>query len=150
MDLKLFQGRGIAIDLRRIQTKAILPEHLEPSADKIKKDDIILLYTGWAQKRNMSKEYLYEWPYVTKEAAEWLVEKGIKCICIDGLSVGGWPEGTGAPPHLVFLKAEVVIIEELYMDDTLFEEEEWYISAFPLKLKGFGGSPVRVIAMAFE
>jgi len=43
----------------------------------------------------------------------------------------------------------VVIIEEVYMDDRLLEEEEWYIVGFPLKLQGFGGSPCRVVAMQF-
>lgn len=150
MDLDLFQGRGVPVDLRGINTMAIEPKHLEPYADKIRKDDIVLLYTGWAQKRGLNKEYLFEWPYITKEAAEWLVKKQIKCVCIDGLSAGGWPEGTGAPPHLVLLDASVVIIEEVYMDAQLFEEDEWYVTAYPLKLQGCGGSPCRVVAAAFE
>lgn len=150
MDIRLFQGKGVPVDLREIHTMAIKPEHLEPYADKIGQDDIVLLYTGWAQKRGFNKEYLFEWPYITKEAAEWLVEKKVKCVCIDGLSAGGWPEGTGAPPHLVFLDAGVVIVEELYMDAELFTEDEWFVTAFPMKLQGCGGAPCRVVAMSFE
>ena len=122
MPLESFQGRGV----------------------------VVLLYTGWAQKRSMSKEYLFEWPYITKEAAEWLAQKEIRCVCIDGLSAGGWPEGTGAPPHIVLLGAGIVIIEEVYMDERLFEEDEWYITGYPLKLQGMGGSPCRVVATVFE
>ena len=98
----------------------------------------------------MSKEYLFEWPYITKEAAEWLAQKEIRCVCIDGLSAGGWPEGTDAPPHIVLLGAGIVIIEEVYMDERLFEEDEWYITGYPLKLQGMGGSPCRVVATVFE
>ena len=150
MPLESFQGRGVVVDLRNIGRMPILASDLEPYADKIQKDDVVLLYTGWAQKRSMSKEYLFEWPYITKEAAEWLAQKEIRCVCIDGLSAGGWPEGTGAPPHIVLLGAGIVIIEEVYMDERLFEEDEWYITGYPLKLQGMGGSPCRVVATVFE
>jgi kynurenine formamidase len=150
MDLSLFMGRGIAIDLRDINTMAITDKHLEKDDPRIKKGDIVLLYTGWAQKRGMNHEYLYEWPYLTAEAAQFLLDKGVKCVCIDGLSVGGWPQGTGAPPHHVLLGNDIVIIEELYMDEQLFTEEEWYVVALPAKFRGFGGAPTRVVAIAFE
>ena len=149
MPLEDFQGRGIVLDLRKIKTMAIEPKHLKSLEGKIRKNDILLLYTGWAQKRGFNKEYLYEWPYITKAAADWMVKQGIRCVCIDGLSAGGWPEGTGAPPHFVLLSHNVVIIEEVYMDEQLLEEDEWYIIGFPLKLQGFGGSPCRVVAMQF-
>ncbi len=84
------------------------------------------------------------------EAAQWLVDHQVKCVCIDGLSVGGWPEGTCVPPHDVLLSNSVVIVEELYMDEELFSEPEWFLVCYPLKLVGFGGSPVRVVAFAFE
>lgn len=150
LDPSLFVGRGVAIDLRDIGTMAITDKHLEKEGSRIKKGDIVLLYTGWAQKRGMNHEYLYEWPYLTKEAAEFLLQKGVKCVCIDGMSVGGWPEGTGLPPHEVLLGNGVIIVEELYMDDQLLTEDEWFITALPVKFRGFGGSPTRVIAIAFE
>lgn len=150
IDLHQVIGRGIAIDLRDIDSMAIEEKHLSPYSEKIKENDIILLYTGWAQKRGMNKEYLNEWPYITESAAAWLIEKQIKCVCTDGLSVGGWPEGTGRPPHIVLLNSEIVIIEELYMDEELFTEDEWFVIALPTKLKGVGGSPTRVIALVFE
>lgn len=150
MDLFQFQGRGIVADLRNLNTMAILPEHLKAVENKVKPGDILILYTGWGLKRGFNKQYLFEWPYVTKELAEWMVQKGVKTMCIDGLSAGGWPEGTGAPPHLVLLSKGVVIIEELYMDDNILSEDEWFISAFPIKMKGCGGAPCRVVAMKVE
>jgi arylformamidase len=150
MDMSLFQGRALLVDLRAINTMAISAEHLKPLDNKIKKDDIVLLYTGWAQKRGMNKAYLYEWPYMTQSAAQWMIDHQVKCVCIDGLSVGGWPEGTGAPPHEILLSHGIVIVEELYMDDQLFSESEWFVIVYPIKLEGFGGAPVRAVAFAFE
>jgi kynurenine formamidase len=150
MGLQTFMGRGVVIDLRGIGTMAIEAKHFSSAGAVIKKGDFVLLYTGWAQKRAMTQEYLYEWPYITEDAAKWLAEKQVKCVCIDGLSVGGWPEGTGRPPHLVLLKSEIFIVEELYMDEELLTEEEWFIVALPLKLRYVGGAPTRVVALAFE
>ncbi|MCI8417766.1 MAG: cyclase family protein [Lachnospiraceae bacterium] len=149
MDLRLFQGRGIPFDLRNIGQMGIEAKHLEACGTDIGEGDIALLYTGWAQKRGMNKEYLYAWPYVTGEAAQWLVDKGVKGVCIDGLSVGGWPEGTGRPPHEILLGHEVMITEELYMDEELLAEKEWYVIALPIKLQGGSGAPTRVVAMTF-
>ena len=94
---------------------AIEAKHLKALEGTLQPADILLLYTGWAQKRGFNKEYLYQWPYITKDAAQWMVDQKIKCVCIDGLSAGGWPEGTGAPPHFVLLGNHIVIIEEVYM-----------------------------------
>ena len=151
-DLNLFdfQGRGVVFNLKKMNSPSIGVEQLKPYEDKIGKGDIAILYTGWGEKRAMTKEYMFEWPYITEAGAQWLVDKGVKTICIDGMSAGGWPEGTGVPPHRVLLKNEVVIVEELYMDDELLEHDEWYIVALPIKLKGCGGAPCRVVAMRFE
>jgi len=150
LDLSLFMGRGVVIDLRNIDSEAITVKHLEKAGPRIQKGDIILLYTGWAQKRGMNQEYLFEWPYVSKEAAEFLVNKGVKCVCIDGLSAGGWKEGTGRPAHEVLLGNDIVIVEELYMDEQLLTKDEWFIVALPTKFRGFSGAPARVVAIAFE
>ena len=150
IDLFSFQGKGVVINLKEMNSRSIGAEQLEPFKAALQPGDIAILYTGWGEKRAMTKEYMYEWPYITGEGAQWLVDRGVKTICIDGMSAGGWPEGTGLPPHEVLLSNGVVIIEELYMDDALLEEEEWYICAFPLKLQGCGGAPCRVVAMKIE
>jgi len=150
MELSDFQGRGVVINLKDMGSPSIGAEQLAPFEDLLNKGDIAVLYTGWGEKRAMTAEYMYEWPYITEDGAQWLVDRGVKMICIDGMSAGGWPEGTGAPPHNVLLKHGVVIVEELYMDDALLEEDEWYIVAFPIKLQDFGGAPCRVVAMKIE
>lgn len=150
MDLTKMQGRGIVVDLRGIGQMSIEVEHLEACGGALQAGDIALLYTGWGQKRAMTKEYLYEWPYLTGPAGQWLVDRGVKCVCTDAMSVGGWPEGCGAPPHESLLGGEVAIVEEVYMDDQLLEYPDWYVITLPLKLEGFGGAPARVIAMQME
>lgn len=145
-----FVGDAVPLDLFDIDpAEPIGIKHLEPFAEKVKPNDIVLLCTGWSEKRGYTNEYYYKWPFLSREGAEWLVEKQVKGVGIDGLSIGGWGEGNGAPPHEVLLSNEIWPLEELNLTKELLEEERWFLTAFPLKLKGFGGAPVRAVAMKF-
>jgi kynurenine formamidase len=62
------------------------------------------------------------------------------------MSVGGWYEGTGRPCHEVLLKGGVWLLEELFFPDELLAYKTCALTAVPLKLKGFGGSPTRAYA----
>ncbi len=148
VDIAAFQGEAIIIDLKgKIEAKqGITVAHMEPYADEIKKDSIAILCTGWGQKRSHEKEYMYDWPYLTGEAAKWLKEKGIKGIAIDAMSLGGWYDGTGRPCHVEMLSAGIWILEEVVIPEELVEIEKCYLMAFPIKLKGFSGGPVRAVA----
>ncbi|NZA37008.1 cyclase family protein [Eubacterium callanderi] len=148
MPIEGFQGEALIIDLRGIAPDTgITSEHLKPYADKIKEGDIVLMNTGWCKKRAMTKEYYYQWPYLTGEGAEWLHEKGVKGVGIDGLSIGGWGPDKGPQPHVVLLSKEVWLLEEIDFPDEVMAYERVYFCCFPLKLQGFGGAPARAVAM---
>lgn len=148
MDVSLFQGNAVIVDLRNIihAKEGIEVSHLEPYMDRIQKDSIVLFATGWGPKRSMEHEYMYDWPYLTGPAAEWLKEKGIKGVGIDAMSMGGWYDGTGRPCHEVLLSAGIWILEELHIPDELTEIGNCYLMAYPIKLKGFSGAPTRAVA----
>ena len=55
---------------------------------KIKPFDIVLIKTG-ADKYNGTKEYMTKFPGMSKEATEWLVNKGVKIIGVDFLGLTG-------------------------------------------------------------
>jgi arylformamidase len=146
-----FQGEAIPINLFGISPDSpITVQHLEPYADKIQAGSIVLLCTGWGKKRGYTKEYYNQWPYLSGEGAQWLVDRGVKGIGIDGLSIGGWGMEKAVPPHEILLANEVWPLEELHLTEELLEEEKWFVCAFPIKLKGFSGAPVRAVAIAFE
>lgn len=142
-----FQGEAVLVNLFGIEADTgISVDHLIKYENKIQKGDIVILYTGWGQKRNITREYYYQWPYLTKEGAEWLLEKGVKGVGIDGLSIGGWGPDKGPQPHTVLLKNNIWLLEELLIDEELLKHERFYLTAFPLKLRRFGGSPTRAVA----
>ncbi|MGI6030764.1 MAG: cyclase family protein [Eubacteriales bacterium] len=147
----LYQGEAVLVDLRGklAPAQGIGPEQLEPYADRIGEGSIVVLCTGWGQKRAFTDEYYKDWPYLNEEGAKWLLNKKVKGVGIDGFSMGGWYEGTGRPCHEVLLAAEVWLLEELNIPDELMEYDTCYLMAFPLKLKGFTGAPTRAVAMVF-
>ncbi len=78
---------------------------------------------------------------ITEDGAEWLVEKGIKLIGIDYLSVA--PYKQSVPTHSVLLNAGIIALEGV--DLSLVRQGEYELYCLPLKLIGSDGAPARVI-----
>ena len=143
-----FQGPAVALDLRGLKpSQGIGAAELAPFAERIQPGDIVLLRTGWDEKRSLEPVYLYEWPYLTGEGARWLVDRRVRAVGIDGLSVGGWAPGTGRPAHEALLGAGVWILEEVRFPEEVIAAGRFHLFAFPILLEGCGGSLVRAVAM---
>jgi arylformamidase len=86
---------------------------------KIKKGERILLRT-----RNSIKKILYrdafteDFVYMEKDAAEFLVSRGIKTLGVDYLSVGGYKQN-GPEVHRTLLRAGILVIEGLDLTEAL-------------------------------
>jgi arylformamidase len=142
-----FQGQATILDLRFLQPdQGIDVAELEPFAERIQPDDIVVLCTGWGDKRGPDPVFMYHWPYLTGAGARWLVERQIRAVAIDALSIGGWADGTGRPPHEVLLGAERWILEDIRIPDELLSRGRCYLFAFPILLQGCGGAFVRAVA----
>jgi arylformamidase len=75
------------------------------------------------------------------DAAEFLVQKGVRLVGIDYLSVA--PYKRSRPTHEILLEAGVVILEGL--DLSHVPEGEYQLVCLPLKLGGADGAPARAI-----
>ncbi len=87
-------------------------------------------------------EFKRDFVYVTKEAAQYLVDSDVKLVGIDYLSIEKFGNKC-ADTHHIFLRNRVVIIEGL--DLTNIETGDYELIALPLKIKDGDGSPARVI-----
>ncbi len=80
--------------------------------------------------------------YVSPEAAEWLVDAGVRVLGVDYLSVEEFKK-RGAPTHHTLLGAGVVVIEGLNLATVVPGSYE--LICLPLRIAGSDGSPARVI-----
>ena len=97
--------------------------------------------------RNSHLWHSGEWEFkkdfiaVTADAAEWLVQKGVKLVGVDYLSVA--PFTDSATPHKILLGAGVVAVEGLDLSEVT--EGYYDLYCLPLKLLGSDGAPARAI-----
>jgi arylformamidase len=108
---------------------------------------------GWG-KHWGSRKFYSGYPYFGKEAAEYLVLKGVEMIGLDSPSpddsrivLSGDLLGTPAdsPIHKILLSNEVIIVEYLANLENLRDYSNWNVAAMPIKVSGADGCPARVI-----
>jgi len=91
----------------------------------------------WSRRR-FSRDYVA----LALDAAEYLVERGVRLVGIDYLSIEAW-HSPGHPVHRRLLGAGVVILEGL--DLSLAEPGLFELSCLPLPVRGIDGAPCRAI-----
>jgi kynurenine formamidase len=106
--------RGVAADthLTADRLAAKLPGDLA--------DRIVLLATGWGDKRAKTDEWLRHSPCLSEDGAAWLAARGIRGVGIDHYSIGGGTEPTNERVHTVLLGAGVWVVEELRFPPEVF------------------------------
>ena len=148
LPLSHFHAPCLALDLRSKEAgSGIVAADLERYSSDIRVGMIVLLKTGWAEKRALSKEFLTAWPYLTGEGAEYLVSRGIHGVGIEGLSIGGWddPEKETAA-HKILLGAKKLIIEDICVPEAMLDGRTRHFAAFPVLIHGAGGAWTRAVA----
>ncbi len=75
------------------------------------------------------------------EAAEYLINRGVKLVGIDYLSIA--PFENGADTHLAFLKNNVIVIEGLNLSD--ISAGIYDLIALPILMEKADGAPARVL-----
>jgi len=123
----------------------------EETGITIPEGGILFVYTGWEDYWGVYdtwEEYWdacgYGWPGLSKDAAHYLVEKGVIGVGIDTLSLDPAPSTT-FPFHQVFLGANGWQIENLCRLKDL-ANKVCFVLIFPMKIGDGSGAPCRVWA----
>jgi arylformamidase len=103
----------------------------------------VLVRTGWDVHWG-TPTYLDGNPFLTGEAAEYLVSEGAALVGIDSLNIDDTRD-LARPVHSALLGAEIPIVEHLCNLGPL-PEAGFRFSAVPAKVAGFGSWPVRAFA----
>ena len=106
-------------------------------------DKAILVHTGWDRYWN-TDAYFENHPYLTEDAAAYLVQSGAKLVGIDSVNIDN-TKGGARPVHTTLLGAQVLIVEHLCHLEQI-SEQNFTFSAIPPAFKGVGTFPVRAFA----
>jgi arylformamidase len=91
-----------------------------------------------------------QYPFLSEDAAKWLVGSGVRLIAMDTPSPDNPAHSRGTPKdspnHKVLLGAGVVLVEYVCNLKSLTSQDVELV-VLPLKLKDCDGSPVRCIAI---
>lgn len=146
--LDKFAGDAVVLDVSKETPEEITVEDVEAAEETVRTDDIVLLYTGWEDKYG-TPEYDPH-PWLSADLAAWLVEREVKLVGVDNITpdipVPHRPEGWAEfPVHRTLLSAGVLVAEHL-TNLGPHTGERLEVQAFPIKVVGGDGAPVRFVA----
>lgn len=145
LPVEAFVGEAAVIDLSDIPPgKAVTASDLNAHASEVNEGDIALLYTGFSKRWNDPKARR-KFTFLGKDAAEWLVQRRVKAVGIDYLSVEEY--GARSPvAHRTLLSHEIPIIESLNERLGEIVGRRVLLVCLPIKVGGCDGAPARAIA----
>ncbi|MEW9555204.1 cyclase family protein [Nonomuraea sp. NPDC050783] len=144
LPLERFTGPAAVVDARGLAPRSPIPA---AAFAGVGEGVIVLVATGWSAHWGAGA---YEGhPHLSQEAAELLVERGVRTVGIDALSVDPTP-AHDFPAHRVLCGAHAVIAENLTGLGRLLDAQRAgraiEVSLFPIRLAGADGAPVRAVA----
>jgi kynurenine formamidase len=91
-------GNGVVLNIPKTSYETITTDDLKAATPEVKKGDVVVIMTGWHKKYSDALEYYGESPGLTKDAAQWLVEKECRMVAVDTPQVDH-PLATSLGPH---------------------------------------------------
>jgi len=147
LPLDRFVGEAFVVDLR--DATASMPITADLLSKRLRgrvTDRIVLLATGWGERRQRTDEWFYRSPFLSTDGAQWLVERRVRGVGIDHYSISGAAEPNNARVHEILLGGGTWIVEELKFSAEVFALPQpvkfW---SLPVNFKGFSGAFCRPV-----
>lgn len=93
-----FFGNGVVLNIPKQPYAVITAKDLESATPAVRPGDIVVIVTGWHHKYADALAYYGESPGLSKDAAEWLVQKDCKLVAADTPQIDH-PLATSLGPH---------------------------------------------------
>jgi kynurenine formamidase len=154
VDVSELAGTGEPATSPRIDVEHLLA--WEEAHETFRPGEVVLLASGWDRRYlpgPQGSRYAADalvtrtspgWPAPTAAAVELLLDRGIRCIGTDGVSIGATDDGE--PAHTAGLAAGLVFVEALARLDSLPPRGAYFLF-LPIKVRGGTGGPGRAIAL---
>jgi kynurenine formamidase len=158
VDITRLIGEAVVLDLVPDgEDHGYTADELAAATPEIEPGDIVLIHSGFREVAS-TDERMHQ-TYLTVEAAQWLVDRGVKAVGCEPAGIEHLPDGnlvhrwyakdTPNPPswpaHRVLLGNDVYIVEGLTNLDRI-KGRRVRFAALPLLFPGLTGSPVRAVA----
>ncbi len=144
-----FVGPGVALTIQKAANETIAASDLEAAGARlVRRGDMVLLHTGWDQYFGQ-EAYLTEFPALTMDAADWLLDRGVRLLALDMLSpdlpTNRRAPDAGLPVHKRLLGNDVLIAENL-TGLAAVAGHRLRVYALPVKIGAGDGAPARITA----
>lgn len=133
-------GSGLIIEVP--ETEMSITKTFIKSQEAISQNDFVFFKTA-NSKISKQAEFTEKYVYIEPDAAEELIEKGVKIVGIDYISVDSY-EAESLPVHHSLLSKDILIVEGLELNGAPLGRCKIYI--VPNNIPDMDGLPVRVIA----
>ena len=147
LPLDSFVGPGAVIPVQKRGGEQVTSRDLESSGVSVNRGDIVMLFTGWDEKFESPDYNLH--PYLSVDAAQWMVKKGVKMFGIDCITVDLptplRPKGFDFPVHRTLLGNGILIAENVANLGAIVGKRT-RIMALPLRVKGSDAGHARIVA----
>jgi kynurenine formamidase len=122
-------GNGVVLSIPKKGYAVITAEDLDGATPAVQKGDIVVIVTGWHHKYSDGLEYFGASPGLSKDAAEWLVQKDCKLVAVDTAQVDH-PLATSLGPHRggPLMNRLVGAYQAATGKDPKKEHPDWYIA----------------------
>ena len=153
MPLEKYAGPAILLDLRSVskgQEPLTIAEITEAGANpESVKDQIVVLFTGWAEAESGGPRFYGHGPYLGTDTAGYLADCGANAVAVD-FPIDKHPDTPLStikdfPVHRLLLGQNIPLIENLINLEKLVGKQ-FELWALPLKLKGGDGAATRAVA----
>ena len=134
LDLLVGRTRVIEVTARRVAAEDLAGLDLS--------EDVRVLIKTHNSKLWGSPEFHTDYVGVTETGARHLVDRGVKVVGVDYLSVEQYKQ-PGAPAHHVLLGAGTIVIEGLNLRDV--DPGVYEMICLPIRVVGSDGAPARVV-----
>lgn len=141
-----FVGKALVIRCGELRAgEKIHMERINAVREKADEADFLLFHTGWDRYWGQ-QQYLYDYPLITEEVAEYIIESKKKGFGIDTISIDSSEHVELRLHHKILSHGKIVIMENLTELDQV-GDDIFTLCALPLKYENSDGAPARVVGI---
>jgi len=139
-EMPLDAAIGPARVIRIVHPHAIFPAELE--GHDLQAGERVLFRTQNSERCWNTDQFVEDFVYISAAAAQFLVDRQVRTVGVDYLSVGGYVHD-GVETHQILLGAGLWLIEGLNL--AAVEPGAYELVCLPLRVAGADGAPARAI-----